>query len=184
MSDVRKFLFLFLVIFGLSGCVSFTSPLSPEFIPNNSGYIYGKFKQVDSVSFGRLRFGVAVRNVDTQKEYTIQFEEGDDLSIQAYSVPPGRYQLFKLVYATVDYMSAGSDLITNEYLSKHFNVKEDQAVYIGDYLADTNVSSGFNTTTQSWQLKKVEMNYEDTTALFRGKYKRLVDTDSTQAFSP
>jgi hypothetical protein len=168
----------------VTACVSFTSTLEPDERRDPAeGYIYGRFT-LSTPNPGELhhRMGLRLEQTDGSESITIEFVD-EPKKVSVFAVKPGTYAFRKIIYAKVDYESAGSrELPSSPSLT--FRVEPEKAYYIGDFHGSTSARFASRGVLSEWQLDSFVSNYEETTADLKRDFPALKDLETVESIPP
>jgi hypothetical protein len=150
----------------LGSCATYSPAVSSTAAVNaGNAYLYGKFNMAKS--WNTLKMGLVVKNLTSDREYTIRLKKQDD--IYAVRVEPGEYAITGLSYATGEGVLSGGKSFTGRYSIPTFHVASGNAYYIGNYFgaASTNVAvvGSYVNGNYRWALTQVNNDFEQTTRI-------------------
>ena len=166
---------LMLVLFA-TGCVAYAPNVEVTHVPDPaSGYVYGRFQ---ITRLGDATIALKIADVSSGKEHILEFKEKDGVS--AIKVEPGEYKIKSMVglagFAKARINERFFDTIKGyETLSKPFLIGKNEAIYIGDYIAQFSVQHYVVAHQLNWQWY-ISNKYEDTSREFLVKHNAFTAT--------
>lgn len=169
-----------------ASCVTTTPPISRLAAANPvSGYVYGKFvlrPAVDKAGWPKLKMALVIEREDAKGAATMEFSLRD--RTLAYSLAPGRYRISELIYADDEYKKMGSDPLPPHAVTGSIVIEAGKAYYLGDYLAATQFTPGFQVATYRWHLAALNDQFAETTHQLRAEYPGLSPLQPVNALNP
>lgn len=127
-----------------------------------SGYVYAALILPPSARMCDLRTGLALRQVDGDREYVLEFSRVEPVVI--FPVEPGRYRIDEFVFRTCEGMGAGRKPLTEKLVPGEIAVESGTAVYLGRYEGETRIDNNIYSVGWNWSVYRMCSDYEDTTA--------------------
>ena len=158
----------------LSGCANYTKRALPtEAIDHSSAYLYGRF-YIDAPSGvlsldGQISMGFVIK-CDDGSHYNLKFYNASP--VFALKLKPANCSLKELIYSDVDGYVMGREAYAGTDLQS-FELKANQAYYLGDYTADFSTTLQHRSAIWHWSVKKVVRNYQATTNEMQSTYQAL-----------
>jgi len=163
---------------------NYVKPLSTRAeVEPGSSYVYGSL--LLHARTGGPRFSLGLENAHTGEVRRILFNTS--FRVMAVPLPPGTYRI------THTLMAGRSRYIEGEYamvpfeeplFSKPFKVGAGSLVYIGDYVAETEMAGGTGLGFRyAGRLASVGYNFEETTAALKQKYAKLAAREASSAWA-
>lgn len=183
----------FMLVLGLSGCLSFVDPLEPGDAPDaGSAYLVGSFTMSN---YFRKNVVISIKNVDTGKTRMIKLRGYADRAlpgeITAIELEPGRYSFDEMIacpavrsFFTLEKMDCtprrrfGCDSCGR--YSAPFTVEKGKAYFAGNFSGVSYAKDGG--TEVVWEIQVDDKNIDDTAYLFRQRYPKFGSVPVVPAF--